>query len=176
MFLPAGMPLINSKASLAKRTNFIIDSGTTFIIAPLASANEFYASISGSAKLDDNHWTFPCDSQPTLGFRFSSTSKKEFQINPDDFNLGYLSEDESRCVGAVVGQDLGLGTSWVRFEHPWYHLTGRLLTLAFTPQILGASFSQFSLLVRDRQGYLLTLCSLPLNRVAHHSQGTSSFV
>ena len=27
--------------------------------------------------------------------------------------MGYLSGDPSRCVGAVLGIDLGLGTAWV---------------------------------------------------------------
>jgi hypothetical protein len=30
-----------------------------------------------------------------------------------DFNLGYLTEDPTRCIGAVIGQNLGLGTSWI---------------------------------------------------------------
>ena len=29
------------------------------------------------------------------------------------FNLGYLQEAPDRCVGAVIGSDLGLGTSWL---------------------------------------------------------------
>lgn len=84
--------------------------------APLSSAAEFYAAIEGSSKLDDNHWTFPCDTQPTFSFVFGKTSKKAFAVDPDEFNLGYLESEPSRCVGAVVGQDLGLGTSWVSFS------------------------------------------------------------
>lgn len=30
-----------------------------------------------------------------------------------EFNLGYIAEDPTRCVGAVVGLDLGVGTSWI---------------------------------------------------------------
>ncbi|SCV70095.1 BQ2448_1489 [Microbotryum intermedium] len=103
--------MLDGKVALSKRVNHIIDSGTTFIIAPISSATEFYSKISGSQKLDDSHWTYPCASPPTVGFSYRRS--QPFLVNADDFNLGYLPDDPSRCVGAIIGQDLGLGTSWV---------------------------------------------------------------
>ncbi|KDE03366.1 hypothetical protein MVLG_06128 [Microbotryum lychnidis-dioicae p1A1 Lamole] len=116
-------PTVAGKNAVAKRVNLIIDSGTTFIIAPMSAATEFYSTINGSQKLDESHWTYPCASPPTVGFSFRRS--QPFLIKADDFNLGYLPDASSRCVGAVIGQDLGLGTSWVlgsTFLKNWYSI------------------------------------------------------
>lgn len=123
-------PFVNGVQAVTSRFNAILDSGTTLIIvsspssspaalanlcppkAPAAAAAEFWAKVPGSAKLDDNFWTFPCDSPPTVTFGLTRVIKK-WEVNPDDFNLGYIEGDESRCMGAVATQNLGLGTSWL---------------------------------------------------------------
>lgn len=101
---------------------FIVDSGTTYIVAPPSGAKKFWAKVSGSKVYDANHWSFPCASPPTVALSFGLTSKK-LAIRAGNFNLGYVPGDKTRCIGAVVAQDLGLGSSWVigaSFLKSWY--------------------------------------------------------
>jgi len=101
---------------------FIVDSGTTYIVAPTSGARKFYALVPGAKKYDANHWSFPCASAPTVSLSFGLTTKK-LSIRAENFNLGYTPEDKTRCIGAVIAQDLGLGSSWVigdSFLKSWY--------------------------------------------------------
>lgn len=101
---------------------FIVDSGTTYIVAPPSGAKKFWAKVSGAKVYDANHWSFPCASPPTVSLSFGLTSKK-LAIRAGNFNLGYTPNDKTRCIGAVVSQDLGLGAAWVigdSFLKSWY--------------------------------------------------------
>ncbi|GAA6045698.1 hypothetical protein NBRC10513_005110 [Rhodotorula toruloides] len=106
-------PWVNGKTALSTPTNHIIDSGTTLIVAPPSSAAEFWSHVPGSAVYDSNFWTFPCASPPQVDFAFSRITLQRWGVSQDSFNLGYLAEDPTRCVGAVIGQNLGLGSSWI---------------------------------------------------------------
>ncbi|ORY74290.1 aspartic peptidase domain-containing protein [Leucosporidium creatinivorum] len=120
--IAASAPFVNGVQAITTRVNMILDSGTTLIIAPAAAAAQFWAAVPGSAKLDSNFWTFPCDSPPDVTFGLTRVMKK-WAVNPDDFNLGVIEGDESRCLGAVATQNLGLGTSWIlgdTFLMNWY--------------------------------------------------------
>ncbi|GAA5903351.1 pepsin-like aspartic protease [Sporobolomyces salmoneus] len=96
-----------------QRVNFILDSGTTLILAPYAAAAEFYSHIPGSALYDDGIYTFPCDSTPTVEASFARITLQKYAVNPEDFNLGYTEEDPNQCVGALMGANLGIGSSYI---------------------------------------------------------------
>lgn len=108
----ASAPFVNGVQAISTRVNMILDSGTTLIIAPAAAAAEFWAKVPGSAKYDANFWTYPCASPPTVEFGLTRVVR-HWAVDPYDFNLGYIEGDESRCMGAVATQSLGLGTSWI---------------------------------------------------------------
>ncbi|BGP14335.1 hypothetical protein JCM10213v2_002282 [Rhodosporidiobolus nylandii] len=119
----ASAPYVNGVQAVSSRTNHILDSGTTLVVAPPSAAAEFWASVPNSAVYDSNFWTYPCNSPPNVEFSFARQTLKMFGIAADDFNLGYLPEDNSRCVGAVIAQNLGLGSSWIlgdAFLTSWY--------------------------------------------------------
>merc|ERR1712093_557352 len=61
----------------------ILDSGTTLIIAPPSAASTFWANVPGSQPYSDEFWSYPCASPP------------------------------DRCFGAVIGENLGLGSAWL---------------------------------------------------------------
>ncbi|KAI5476283.1 aspartic-type endopeptidase [Pseudohyphozyma bogoriensis] len=69
--------------------SFIFDCGTTLIVAPP-----------------------PCASPPNVTFS-PNKFRSSYAMSEASFNLGYLPSDSSRCVGAVVSQNVGLGTSWI---------------------------------------------------------------
>ncbi|GAA5948765.1 hypothetical protein JCM21900_005288 [Sporobolomyces salmonicolor] len=116
-------PYVNGAQAITTRVNHIFDSGTTLIVAPPAAAAQFWASVPGSAQYDDNFYTYPCDSPPTVEFSFARITLQKYGISSDDFNLGYISENQTQCVGAVISEDLGIGTSWIlgdTFMLSWY--------------------------------------------------------
>ena len=88
----------------------IIDSGTTLIYGPPDQVKTLYANIPGSKEYDDEEgfYTVPCKSVPNnVGFNWGG---KSWTISAANFNLGEdENSDGTQCVGAIVGQDLGLG-------------------------------------------------------------------
>ncbi|GAA5901695.1 uncharacterized protein JCM6883_000367 [Sporobolomyces salmoneus] len=85
----------------------IVDTGTTLIVAPTSSAKSFYASVPGSAPYSNGYYTFPCSSVPSVSFTFPGMTAA-WTIPASTFNLGRVSSTSSLCVGALVGQDVGI--------------------------------------------------------------------
>ncbi|GAA5881657.1 hypothetical protein JCM1840_004232 [Sporobolomyces johnsonii] len=116
-------PYVNGAQAITTRVNHIFDSGTTLIVAPPTAAAQFWASVPGSAQYDDNFYTYPCASPPTVEFSFARITLQKYGISSDDFNLGYLPNNQTQCVGAVISQNLGIGSSWIlgdTFLLSWY--------------------------------------------------------
>ncbi|KAI0335089.1 acid protease [Cubamyces sp. BRFM 1775] len=88
----------------------IIDSGTTIMYGPPSAVRTFYKSVSGSAVYDseNGYYSFPCNSPPTVSFSWGG---KQWQISAANFNLGETSSGSGKCVGALAGQDIGLGNN-----------------------------------------------------------------
>ncbi|GAA5835123.1 hypothetical protein JCM9279_007205 [Rhodotorula babjevae] len=105
-------PMIGDKVA-APLVTHILDSGTTLIIAPPSAAATFWSNVPGAESYSDEFWTYPCASPPDLSFGFSRALATKWAVSEASFNLGYLQEAPDRCVGAVIGSDLGLGTSWL---------------------------------------------------------------
>ncbi|KEI40896.1 uncharacterized protein L969DRAFT_361018 [Mixia osmundae IAM 14324] len=99
-----------NKTQAASGIYAIIDSGTTVIVAPTADASSFWAQVPDSGVYNNGYYTFPCDSPPTVSFQFDSG--KKWNIKADDLNLGATSPGSGRCVGAIVGQDVGMN-AWI---------------------------------------------------------------
>ncbi|EKM60424.1 uncharacterized protein PHACADRAFT_132970 [Phanerochaete carnosa HHB-10118-sp] len=98
--------------STSPNTNLetIIDSGTTIMYGPPSAIKTFYAAVSGSEVVNatEGFYSYPCNSPPAVGF---SWGNKTWQISSDNFNLGQVNNGSSQCVGALAGQDLGLGSN-----------------------------------------------------------------
>ncbi|GAA6059653.1 hypothetical protein JCM10212_004156 [Sporobolomyces blumeae] len=85
----------------------IVDSGTTLIVAPTSFAKTFYASVPGASAYGSGYYQFPCSSVPSVAFSFPGSSKK-ITVSAANFNLGRVSTYSNQCIGALVGQDVGL--------------------------------------------------------------------
>lgn len=105
-------PLIGGKIAAPLATH-ILDSGTTLIIAPPSAASTFWANVPGSQPYSDEFWSYPCASPPDLSFGFSRAFSTSWPVSEASFNLGYLEEAPDRCIGAVIGENLGLGSAWL---------------------------------------------------------------
>jgi len=88
----------------------IIDSGTTIMYGPPASVKTFYSKVSGSKLFDstDGFYSYPCSSPPSVAFSWGG---KNWAITEDNFSLGETETGSGQCVGALAGQDLGLGSN-----------------------------------------------------------------
>ncbi|KAJ7446446.1 acid protease [Mycena galericulata] len=88
----------------------IIDSGTTIMYGPPAAVQTLYSKISGSALVDsaNGFYSFPCTSPPEVAFSWGTGSN--WKITAANFNLGLTAVGSSECVGAIAGQDFGLGS------------------------------------------------------------------
>ncbi|OJT10594.1 Aspartic protease [Trametes pubescens] len=88
----------------------IIDSGTTIMYGPPSAIKTFYSKVSGSAVYDseNGYYSFPCKSAPSVSFSWGG---KKWAITADNFSLGETSTGSGKCVGALAGQDIGLGSN-----------------------------------------------------------------
>ncbi|CDO69152.1 hypothetical protein BN946_scf185042.g54 [Trametes cinnabarina] len=86
--LPGATAYVGSKAVVS---NFetIIDSGTTIMYGPPSAVRTLYKSVSGSKLWGGKKWA----------------------ISADNFNLGETETGSGQCVGALAGQDVGLGSN-----------------------------------------------------------------
>ncbi|KAJ7701568.1 aspartic protease [Mycena rosella] len=86
----------------------IIDSGTTIMYGPPADVKKVYAKVKGSAVFDstNGYYSFPCASAPEIAFNWGGA---DWVISAANINLGTTEDGSSKCVGALAGQDLGLG-------------------------------------------------------------------
>ncbi|KAJ7456888.1 acid protease [Mycena latifolia] len=86
----------------------IIDSGTTIMYGPPAAVKKLYAKVAGSAVFDstNGYYSFPCDSPPEIAFNWGGS---DWTISAANINLGTTEDGSSQCVGALAGQDIGLG-------------------------------------------------------------------
>ena len=105
----AGNAFIGSTA--AKSFNAIIDSGTTVVVAPTADAKAFWAQVPNSGVYGGGYYTFPCNADPNISFTFGGNTNK-LKMSLASLNLGMVSSGSSRCVGAIVGADVGIN-GWI---------------------------------------------------------------
>ncbi|KAJ7635309.1 acid protease [Roridomyces roridus] len=105
-----GASVLVGGKSVGDSFDAIIDSGTTLAYGPPDAVKALYDAIPGSSVYDQDQglYSLPCDSPPEVSFKWGS-SGKEWAISSHNINLGTTSSGSSDCVGAIGGQDLGLG-------------------------------------------------------------------
>ncbi|KAL8292876.1 hypothetical protein RQP46_000570 [Phenoliferia psychrophenolica] len=89
----------------------IIDTGTSVVVAPTASAAMFWATVPNSAPYGSGYYTYDCTSPPSPSFSFGGLTTS-WTMSSDSLNLGRVSTGSSRCVGSIVGADVGV-SSWI---------------------------------------------------------------
>ena len=81
--------------------------------APTAAAKQFWAAVPNSATYGSGgYWTYPCASPPTISFSFGGAFAEQWAVSSSALNLGRVSSGSDRCVGAVVGADIGIN-AWI---------------------------------------------------------------
>lgn len=100
------------KVSALGSFNAIIDTGTSVVIAPVAAAKAFWAKVPGATAYGGGYYEYPCAMSTEVGLAFGPSSTKEWKISSAALSLGLVAEGSSRCVGSVVGADVGLN-AWI---------------------------------------------------------------
>ncbi|KAK7055429.1 acid protease [Favolaschia claudopus] len=88
----------------------IIDSGTTIMYGPPSAVKKVYAAVQGSKLFDsaNGYYSFPCSTPPKIAFNWGG---EDWVISAANINLGQTEDGSSECVGALAGQDIGLGSN-----------------------------------------------------------------
>ncbi|PRQ76535.1 aspartic protease [Rhodotorula toruloides] len=114
--------------------NAIIDTGTSVIVvssnrcgratqgrarltplpsqAPTQAAAAFWAAVPGSGTYGSGYYTYPCATPPDISFSFGPSFAEHWAVSSESLNLGRVSSGSDRCVGAVVGADIGIN-AWI---------------------------------------------------------------
>lgn len=86
----------------------IIDTGSTLVYGNSTHVRSFYSAIPGSRDASDTvgagFFTFPCNTSNTLEISLTFGGRA-FQIAPDNFNVGQVSQGSDDCVGGVAASD-----------------------------------------------------------------------
>ncbi|GAA6061388.1 hypothetical protein JCM10212_000648 [Sporobolomyces blumeae] len=90
-------------------SSFIMDTGTTLIIAPPEDAAKFYAKIPTARKWKDSYYIYRCSAEWDATFEFNG---QQFTVPNKYLNLGLISAGSRWCVSGIVAQDIGLN-SWL---------------------------------------------------------------
>ncbi|ORY90691.1 aspartic peptidase domain-containing protein [Leucosporidium creatinivorum] len=101
----------NVNGAAVSSLSAIIDSGTSVIVAPTSAAASFWATVPNSAPYGSGYYTYPCSASLTISFSFAG-STKQWALPSDLLNLGKVSSGSTRCVGAIVGADVGV-SAWI---------------------------------------------------------------
>jgi cathepsin D len=86
-----------------------IDTGTTLIGGPSADVQAIWAAVPGSVPMTGQNagfYSFPCTTTVTVTMSFGGNA---WPINPNDMNLGQLSQGSTMCQGAIF--DLSQGSN-----------------------------------------------------------------
>ncbi|GAA5961713.1 hypothetical protein JCM21900_000642 [Sporobolomyces salmonicolor] len=90
----------------------IVDTGTSVIVAPTSAAEAFWAAVPNSGVYGSGYYTYECASPPSISFSFGSSNAEQWAVAGDSLNLGRVSSGSDRCVGAIVGADIGIN-AWI---------------------------------------------------------------
>ncbi|KAK4056584.1 hypothetical protein OIO90_002432 [Microbotryomycetes sp. JL221] len=97
---------VSTPASNASQTTntdqlFVIDTGTTLILAPTEQATKFYAQVPSAKPFRNGYFQVLCNQTWTAEFSFGDSSRK-FGVNSEYMNLG-LTESGSECRDVNFG-------------------------------------------------------------------------
>ena len=143
---------------LGNQSSASIDTGTTLLGGPAALVAQVYDSVPGAEQGSGDlaqYYTFLCDVQFNMTLVFN---QRPWVLTNDTLNLGSLSSDSSRCVGAVFVADHLSSSSpaWVMGDS---FLKTVYSVFSYNPPLVG--FAQL-----PTQGVTRT----PLTSIATHSK------
>jgi cathepsin D len=115
-------------------TSSIVDTGTSLIVAPTATARSVFKAVGATTFTQDGtlYGAYNCNSAPTVTYRFGSFSKS---LSAATLSIG--TTNNGQCVLSVVGEDIGInaviaGDSFLQNVHAVFDRTNN--RVGFTSQ------------------------------------------
>ncbi|KAF7341604.1 Acid protease [Mycena sanguinolenta] len=110
-FVPGASAKVGSTTAVSGFAT-IIDSGTTLMYGPPAQVAKLYAKIPGGAVFDSTYGLFEytCDPEPVISFNWGG---KNWVMSSAYFNLGLTAKGSTKCVGALIGQNIVGNNIWL---------------------------------------------------------------
>ncbi|ORY91629.1 aspartic peptidase domain-containing protein [Leucosporidium creatinivorum] len=106
-----GSAYVNHNASNTD-ANFIMDTGTTLIIAPPTEAAAFFKQVPTARKWGSSgYYMYRCNRSWSASFSFDG-SDKQFTVSSEFMNLGLISEGSLWCVAGLAAQNIGVD-AWI---------------------------------------------------------------
>ncbi|KIK64729.1 hypothetical protein GYMLUDRAFT_240688 [Collybiopsis luxurians FD-317 M1] len=101
---------VGSNRSVVEGIDTVIDSGTMIIYGPVDAVKAFWDAVPESTALDASpgFYTYPCNQTLNVSFNWGG---KDWVIDNKSFNAGVTDGSGQYCVGAIAGQNLGLGAA-----------------------------------------------------------------
>ncbi|KIK64725.1 hypothetical protein GYMLUDRAFT_399781 [Collybiopsis luxurians FD-317 M1] len=101
---------VGSNRSVVEGIDTVIDSGTTIIYGPIDVVKAFWDAVPESTAFDASpgFYTYPCNQTLNVSFNWGG---KDWVIDDKSFNAGATDGSGQYCVGAIAGQNLGLGAA-----------------------------------------------------------------
>lgn len=88
----------------------IIDTGTSYILMPLADAQIVHAQIPGSTNARGSpNFMIPCNSVATVQFTFSGVT---YAVHPNDY-MGKADDTGKLCASNIIGQQAYSANQWI---------------------------------------------------------------
>jgi cathepsin D len=88
----------------------IIDTGTSYILMPLADAKVLHAQIPGSTNTGGSpNFMIPCSTTKTIQFTFSGVI---YSVQSDDY-LGKADNTGKMCASNIIGQQAYSANQWI---------------------------------------------------------------
>lgn len=84
------------------------------IVAPLKDAKAFWSQVPGAGVYGQGYYTYPCDAAPKVSLNFGG---KDWELPEASLSMGKLSSKSKRCVGSIVGQDVGMSELLLPKQH-----------------------------------------------------------
>lgn len=101
--IPMGGVAANGNVVSGTAVTAAIDTGTTLIYIPVATANTFYKSIGGISYGNAGLYAYPCSTDlKSVGLAFGGVT---YLIDLNDLVLGYSPSSTTQCVLGILGVD-----------------------------------------------------------------------
>jgi cathepsin D len=106
--IPADGAGVDGQSLGLKDKTAIIDTGTSYILMPLADAKALHAKLPGSTNTGES-FTIPCDTKVAVQFTFSDVT---YNVSPKDY-VGKPDKTGKACASNIVGHQSFGPNTWL---------------------------------------------------------------
>ncbi|KAJ6453768.1 acid protease [Mycena sanguinolenta] len=113
LWLVPGASVKVDSSTVVSSFGTVIDSGTTLMYGPPAEVLKFYKKLPGNGPFPEagpGFYQYTCVPAPTISFNWGG---KDWVVSPTYFNLGLTARGSTKCVGALIGENVLGSNTWL---------------------------------------------------------------